>query len=45
MLVGQTNYVKNLDLVANEIYPTTYVAGTPITVLGIAGARTITYGL
>ncbi len=44
-LVGQTNYVKNLDLVANEVYPTTYVAGVPITVLGVAGARTITYGL
>ena len=45
MLVGQTNYVKSLDLVANETYPTTYVAGVPITVLGVAGARTITYGL
>jgi type IV pilus assembly protein PilA len=45
MLVGQTNYVKNLDLVANETYPTTYQAGVAITVLGIAGARTITYGL
>jgi type IV pilus assembly protein PilA len=44
-LVGQTNYVKNLDLVANEVYPTTYVAGVPITVMGVAGARTITYGL
>jgi type IV pilus assembly protein PilA len=45
MLVGQTNYVKNLDLVANETYPTTYVAGVAITVVGVAGARTITYGL
>ncbi|MDB6094288.1 MAG: pilE [Verrucomicrobia bacterium] len=45
MLVGQTNYVKNLDLVANETYPTTFQAGMPITVSGVAGARTITYGL
>lgn len=45
MLVGPTNYVKNLDLVANETYPSTYQAGQPITVMGVAGARTITYGL
>lgn len=44
-LVGPTNYVKSLDTVANEIYPSTYQAGTPITVLGVAGVRTITYGL
>ncbi len=44
-LVGTTNYVKSLDLVANEVYPATYVVGVPITVLGVAGARTITYGL
>src|SRR3979490_1461320 len=29
-LVGLTNYVKNLDTVANEAYPTVYTAGTPI---------------
>ena len=45
MLVGQDNYVKSLELVANETYPTTYVAGVAVTVLGVAGARTITYGL
>jgi type IV pilus assembly protein PilA len=45
MLVGSTNYVKNLELVANETYPTTYQAGVAITVIGVAGARTITYGL
>ena len=45
MLVGLTNYVKTLDTVANESYPTIYTAGTPITVRGIGGIRTITYGL
>jgi type IV pilus assembly protein PilA len=44
-LVGLTNYVKNLDTVANEVYPTIYTAGTPITVTGVGGVRTITYGL
>ena len=43
-LVGATNYVKSIDLVANETYPTNYTAGSGITVLGVAGARTITYG-
>lgn len=43
-LVGPTNYVKSIDLVANESYPTDFTAGTGITVLGVAGARTITYG-
>lgn len=44
-LVGPTNYVKILNLVANETYPTAYTQGVAITVVGIAGARTITYGL
>jgi len=43
-LVGATNYVKSIDLVANETYPENYTAGVTITVAGIAGARTITYG-
>ncbi len=42
-LVGATRYVKVLNLVANETYPTTLHAGEAITVLGVAGARTITY--
>ena len=42
-LVGATNYVKALNLVANESYPTGYTQGSTITVGGIAGARTITY--
>ena len=44
-LVGLTNYVKALDTVAQEAYPDVYTAGTPITVTGVGGARTITYGL
>lgn len=42
-LVGSTAYIKSLSTVANESYPATYTQGTPITVTGIAGARTITY--
>jgi hypothetical protein len=44
-LVGLTNYVKNLDTVAQEHYPDFYTAGVPITVTGVGSARTITYGL
>jgi type IV pilus assembly protein PilA len=44
-LVGLTNYVKSLDTVAGEAYPSVYTAGTPITVTGVGGVRTITYGL
>ena len=43
MLVGATNYVKALNLVANETYPDSYTQGVTITINGIAGARTITY--
>jgi type IV pilus assembly protein PilA len=42
-LVGSTNYVKSLNLVASETYPSGFTQGQAITVLGIAGARTITY--
>ena len=42
-LVGSTNYVKALNLVANETYPDTFVQGVTITVDAIAGQRTITY--
>lgn len=44
-LVGATNYVKSINLVANETYPAGYTQAQAITVSGIAGARTITYGL
>jgi len=44
-LVGSANYVKVINLVANETYPAAFTQGITITILGIAGARTITYGL
>ncbi len=44
-LVGPTNYVKVLNSVANESYPTIYTQATTITVLGVGGLRTITYKL
>ncbi len=43
-LVGASAYVKDFATVANETYPTTFTQGTAVTVTGIAGARTITYG-
>ncbi len=42
-LIGATRYVKILTLVANETYPTTLYAGEGVTVLGVAGLRTLTY--
>jgi type IV pilus assembly protein PilA len=42
-LVGSTNYVKALNLVANETYPGGFTQGSTITVDAIAGQRTITY--
>ena len=42
-LVGAANYVKALNLVANETYPSGFTQGITITIAGIAGARTITY--
>jgi len=42
-LVGATNYVKSLNLVASETYPGGYTQGEAVTILGIAGQRTITY--
>ena len=42
-LVGATNYVKALNLVANETYPGGYTQAITVTILGVAGARTITY--
>ena len=42
-LVGSSAYIKALTTVANETYPQSYTQGTPISVSGIAGARTITY--
>lgn len=42
-LIGANSYVKALNTVANETYPTNYTQGTTITITGIAGSRTITY--
>lgn len=42
-LSGSTNYVKGLTIAASETYPSFYTQGVTITVLGIGGARTITY--
>ena len=42
-LVGATNYVKAVNTVASETYPTGSTQGITITISGIAGARTVTY--
>ena len=42
-LVGASNYVKSLNLVAGETYPTGFTQGITISILGVAGQRTITY--
>ena len=42
-LIGPTSYVKALNSVANETYPTGFTQGITITVQGVAGVRTITY--
>jgi type IV pilus assembly protein PilA len=42
-LIGATNYVKALNTVAGEAYPTGYTQGVTITISGVANARTITY--
>ena len=44
-LIGSENFVKVLNVVAGESYPVDYTQGVTITVNGVAGARTITYGL
>lgn len=42
-LIGATNYVKALNTVASETYPTDFTQGITITIGGVAGLRTITY--
>ncbi len=42
-LIGATNYVKALNTVAQETYPTGFTQGITITITGVAGLRTITY--
>jgi type IV pilus assembly protein PilA len=42
-LVGATSYVKLLNTVAAEVYPSDFTQGVTITVTGVGGQRTITY--
>jgi type IV pilus assembly protein PilA len=42
-LLGPTSYVKALNSVANEAYPTGFTQGITITIASVAGTRTITY--
>ncbi len=42
-LLGPTSYIKALNTVAKETYPTGFSQGTTITIQSIAGTRTITY--
>ena len=42
-LVGATNYVKVVNTVASETYPTNLTQGVTITIGGIVGVRTVTY--
>ena len=42
-LVGASNYIRVQSGVANETYPRFFTQGVTITILGLAGARTVTY--
>lgn len=42
-LVGATAYVRTLNTVALESYPTHYTQGVTVTISGVANSRTITY--
>jgi len=44
-LVGtnSTQYIKVISTVARETYETNITQGSPVTALGVAGARTISY--
>ena len=42
-LVGPDKYVKAVNTVAGEGYPTAFTQGVTITITNVAGARTITY--
>jgi len=43
VLIGPTTYIKALNTVANESYPSNYTQGVTITIGSVAGLRTITY--
>jgi type IV pilus assembly protein PilA len=42
-LVGPTQYIKSLNSIASETYPTCYTQAMTITVTGVGGTHTITY--
>lgn len=42
-LIGPTSYIKALNTVANENYPTGFTQGVTISITSVAGTRTITY--
>ena len=42
-LLGPTSYIKVLNTVALETYPTGFSQGTTVTIGSVAGVRTITY--
>lgn len=42
-LVGSDRYVKALNTVDRETYPLNYTRGGTITIMGVSGARTLTY--
>ncbi len=42
-LIGPTNYVKSLNTVAFEKYPTDYTQGITITVTNVANSRVLTF--
>jgi type IV pilus assembly protein PilA len=42
-LIGPTQYIKALNSVASELYPSNYTQAVTITVTGVGGTRTITY--
>jgi type IV pilus assembly protein PilA len=42
-LLGPTSYIKALNSVANEVYPSGFSQGTTLTIGSVAGSRTITY--
>jgi type IV pilus assembly protein PilA len=42
-LLGPTSYVKALNSVAKETYPTAFTQGITVTINSVAGVRTITY--
>ena len=42
-LIGTSAYVKLIKTVADETYPDYFTQGLPITIVNIAGVRTLTY--